>query len=341
MRAGLPALALAACAPPTPDRYLVVDGRAGDYALVDAPIPELTNPTRMRGSLGDGTNGGYLDGELVDGDIADVRYAGGGALALEYVVQDGVAVPIHADGLELFSYYRALSALRTDLDELGIPTDTVFPVPFAYQPSVAGALLSSNAAYVSGGVHLFVLLPGGNGLDVPLAANPGVIRHEFGHALFSSIVGGGVRADAPWILEPEVSALNEGFADMVATLSLDDPDFIGLSVDLGGARDVRGDRTIEDAADPAEDPYSRGTVYASLAWDVREVTDPGSTLRCAVDALERWAATSPWDDGLEGIDTWAERFVEEVAGDDPSVADEVCAAHGRRFPGRPVPEPCR
>lgn len=318
----------------------MIDGREGAYGLVEAPIPELTDARRMTGALGDGRVGGWLDGDLQGSTVSDLRYAGGGALALEYGVQDGVGVPYHPDGLELWTYYHTLSRARAELDALGVDTDPVFPVPFAYQPSVAGAVLSSNAAYVAGGVHLFVLLPGGSGVDVPFNANPGIIRHEFGHALFASIVAGDVQEPFEPITRPDVSALNEGFADMVATLLLDDPDFIALSLDLGGARDVTGDHILGDATAPEDDPYSRGTVYASFAWDLRELTDPDFALIAAIDALGAWADDQAWDQGLDGVDGWPARLANAALAERPALTGDLCAAFDRRFAERAPPASC-
>lgn len=324
------------CAPELPERYQVLTGREGDYAIVEAPIPELRDARRMLGDLGDGRVGGYLSGDL--SELDSLAFAGGGRLAVEYHVQDGVGVPLHPDGLELFSYYHALSAVRAELDALGIDTGAVFPVPFAYQPSVGGAVLSSNAAYVAAGVHMFVLLPGG--FDVPLTANPGVVRHELGHALFSAIVAGDVFAPSPQLRAPEVAALNEGFADMLGTLSLDDPDFITLSWDLGGTRDVRGDATLASAAPVELDPYSRGTVYASFAWDLRELTDPDFALTAAIDALASWAEARSWERGQAGVDAFAARLAERAIAERPGIASALCAAHERRFDGLPRPDAC-
>lgn len=329
----------AGCAPEVPDRYLAIDGRAASYALEEVEIPELDDPYRMRGSLGDGAVGGYLSGNLFQQRIDG--YAGGSPIRLEYVVDDGVGVPLEQDGVILWSYYHSLSAFRQELEAAGVETDGVFPVPFAYQPSLGGILLTSNAAYVADTVHLFVLLPDGGGDGIPLAANPGVIRHEFGHALFQYTIGGGVGISTPAIALPEVSSLNEGFADMVAALALDDPDFITPSIDLDGTRDLTGPHTLAGTDDPAENPYSRGTVYASFTWDVRlALDDPGETLRLTVRALEDWAADAPWDDGQAGVDRFPAVLANRVIGQRPALAGDVCAAFATRFPGLPDPAAC-
>lgn len=323
---------LAACAPPErPDRFLVVDGREGEYDLVEAPIPALVDPARMTGALGDGRVGGYLAGDLSDPLLADVSYSGGGTVRLRYSVDGGVGVPHDDDGLVLWSYYHTLGRVREDLDALGIGVDPIFPVDFAYQPSVGGvALTTTNAAYVGDGIHLFVLLADATRADLPLAANPGVVRHEFGHALFQLVVAGDVHAGAPRGSPYAVRALNEGFADVVAATTLDDPRFIDASLSLP-SRWLDGDATAARAAPVEDDPYSRGTVYASLAWDLRERTDPDTALRAAVTALGAWADGEGWAGGVPGADAWADELVRAAASLAPDAVDGLCDDLRARF----------
>ena len=193
-------------------------------------------------------------------------------------------------------------------------------------------LATTNAAYVGDGVHLFALLADTLHADLPLASNPGVIRHEFGHAVFQLVVAGGPDAQRPEQNTPEMRAMNEGFADMVATLTLDDPAFIDASIPLPERR-VDGDATAADA-DPVDvNPYSRGTVFASLAWDLRARTDPDTALVVAVETLRRWADTKPWTGGTEGIDRYAELFVDEAGTEVPEVLAGLCDDYRRRFDG--------
>jgi hypothetical protein len=320
-----------ACVPERPDRFLVVDGREGEYALVEARIAELADPGRMTGALGDGRVGGYLAGDLTDPLLADVRYSGGGTVRLRYSVDGGVGVPHDDDGIVLWSYYHTLSRIRADLDALGVDAGPIFPIDFAYQPSVGGvALTATNAAYVGDGVHLFVLLADAARADLPLAANPGVVRHEFGHALFQLIVAGGVDQVGPRASPYALRALNEGFADIVATTTLDDPAFLDASLSVPERR-VDGAATTARAEAVDVNPYSRGTVYASLAWDLRERTDPDTALLAAVAALRAWAAEAGWQDGQAGVDGWAARFVEAADALAPEATAGLCADHTRRF----------
>src|SRR5436853_469184 len=85
------------------------------------------------------------------------------------------------------------------------------------------------------------------GIDdgVPDAGNVGVVRLEFGDARFELLVTGEIGSDdIPWgqagvDTTLGIGALNEGFADMMATLLLDAPEFFSRSFDMP-SRDVRG-----------------------------------------------------------------------------------------------------
>lgn len=331
------ALWMAACMPDPSDLFLVVDGREGVYEVVATEIPELADPATMRGALGDGSVGGFVD-------IEGLGYYGGGAIDVRYSVQDGVAVPHTDDGLVLWSYYHTLSTFRDELAARDIDVEPIFPVPFAYQPTVYGAVFTAmNAAYVSSGVHMFVLLADSTRSDLPLAANPGVIRHEFGHAMFQLIVAGSVGAAPP----TDSRALNEGFADALATLSLDDPHFLEASLPIDAWISVSGERRVdEDAntrtADPVgENPYSRGTVYASLAWDFRELTNPDIALDVVVASLEEWAAVGDWAGTEEAMDKWARIFTTNAVEARPAATEGLCAKFVERFPDALLPAGCQ
>lgn len=340
MRSLLLAL-MVACTPAAPSRFAVVDGSAGDYQLSEAAIPELTDPYRMQGSLGNGTVGGYFDLS------AETVYRRGGSLAVDYVVQDGVGVPLDPDGLAIWSYYHSLSSARGQLEDLGYDTSELFPIDFAFQPSIAGDnAIASNAAYVSAGVHLFVLRADPPGTMLPLAANPVVIRHELGHALFQQLVVGDVKSfDESLLGDLRISALNEGFADMVAALLLDDPDILGASIADRAAADPRlltGPHTTTLASPVDEDYYSRGTVYASFTWDLRLQDDRELLLSDVFQALRRFGEARPWEDDeeTETVDVFSAMLLEQVLQRRSSEAAPLCAAFAARFPDAPAPTPC-
>ncbi|MCB9741164.1 MAG: hypothetical protein H6740_00890 [Alphaproteobacteria bacterium] len=353
----LPLLLLACASDERPATYLVVDGEAGVYALAERSIPELEDPRAMWGSLGDGHRGGAIEVSLF-AEQTQARYTGGGRVELLYTVEDGLGLPLDEDGLILWSFYHTLSRADAELAPLIPELDAVFPVDFAYQPAYSVMELSSgtNAAYISGGAHLFMLLPDMMDGPVPIAANPAVIRHELGHALFRALGAGDPRAQAPWDDQVDavpvncIRALDEGFADMLSTLSLQDPDVLAASIPGLDTRDVReGWTATEDlypTADSAAllfDPYALGTVYASLAWDLRDLVeaeggDPvQAPLLAVMEATRRWQEEAAWSDP----DRWAALLIEVT--DEEAFADTaaLCAAYATRLPLAATPELCR
>ena len=312
-----------ACAPPEVSRFPVVDGREGTYELVEREIPELEDPRAMLGSLGDGSVGGYLDLKRID-------YRGGGPIRVRYHADGDVAVPLHDDAVVLWSYYHALGQIKDELMPYDIDVDGIFPIPFAYQPIIGGAsLTASNAAYAGGGAHFFVLLADRPGADLPLAANPGVIRHEFGHALFQFLTVGDVQKPSPFDDLPEVRALNEGFADAVSSISLDDPSgFWDLSIPNAESRHLDVVHTVEGTEDVQANPYARGSVYASLAWALREQTDPETALALVMTTTQVWSdeAQRTGEQGLPLIDRWAQLLVMQSVG-----ITDLCPAYTERF----------
>lgn len=346
-------LTLIACASTdTPGSLLVVDRLGEGYGVVPRSLPELQDPRTMEGTLGRGFRGGFFRIQLSQAATeVSITYVEGGTFDVHYVIDEGVGVPLDEDGLVLWTYYHTMASVRGELTERGYDVSPIFPINFAYQPvfSFQDFTSGENAAYVAGGVHMFMLLPDMLDSVIPLAANPGVIRHEFGHAFFQLLTVGDVHAvpevdpDEDPNIALAVSALNEGFADMVATLTLDDPAFMEMSLPDMGERDVRGDAAASaslypDAADGAlaYDPYALGTVYASFAWDLRELHTAEEALDWVIRGVEGWAA----EDAQGDTDRWAELTLEASVDDRPGSAAAACAAYAARFPDNATPAVC-
>ncbi len=330
-----------ACTPPA-ERFLVIDGRAGAYTLEERPIPELLDPGRMVGTLGEGSKGGAIrivGGVLgIDESVVELYYEGGKPIFLDYTVSDGVAVPMDADGLTLWSYYHTLSRVSVEMGDLGVDVGPIFPIPFAWQPSMPFSVGGSeNAAYAAGGLHRFILLADPPEARLPLGASPMVIRHEFGHALFQVLVHGDPHVVDATIRYPHVSDLNEGFADMVASLLLDDPDILGSVFDGPVASARRLDQPTTLTVDPG-DPYVGGTTLAAFAWDLRLITDdPHTVLGLAIDAVQGWAEgedlSAPKNDGGALLGRGAHRMLEGLLQVRPDAIGAACDAYRSRFAG--------
>lgn len=326
------AAALGACAPADPPERLLVVQRAEDgaYALGPRVLPGF-DAVHASGPLGDTFRGGRV---RVD------RYHEGAPVVVDWTEADGAAAPLDTDGLLIWSFWAHLADAQADLAAAGVDPAPLQPVNLAITPASAlDALAVTNAAWATG-LRTFVLLPDA-GTAVPLAANAGVVRHEFGHAVFELLVTGlapGAWNELPTADVLRIRALNEGFADVLATLELDDPRFIDASLVLP-ERDVAGDAVASSGLYPADDigvfdtllydPYALGTVFASLAWDLRLASDPDTVLALVLPVTAAWADRGDWGD----IDAWAVDLVDAASDSgDPALADAACAAMARRFP---------
>lgn len=299
-------LLLAACAPPPPTSYLAWQVTGAGYDLAPRPVGAVQDMATLEGPWIQG----HAGGEVVYLDDGDCAHEGGRPLHVQYDVQDNVAVPFDQQGLILWSLNGHLEDFSLDLVEAGLDDAGLLPVTLATTPVLPDLLLEmmpyENAAYATG-CNVFIVLEDMINKDIPLAANAGVIRHEMGHGVFHVLTAGGVDAPGPFEAG-DLSAgalyyasLSEGVADMTASLTLDDPDFIEVSLAMP-ERDVSGDwraslvtlpeEFLEEEGDsvlPLYDPYPLGTVFAATAWDLRVATDdPQGTWLLALAAVELW-----------------------------------------------------
>lgn len=351
----LPMLGLAtSCGEPDleADRYLAFQREPDGYEVAPRLVGTLEDLATITGRLGEVRTGGILlyenDGSMtLDGDRA---------LDVGYDVQDGVAVPLDEDGLILWSFYGHLEDIADQLPALGLDGDVFFPLDSAWTPVLPDLLLEllpkENAAYATGG-HFFVLLDDLFAKDVPLVANAGVIRHEFGHAVFHVLTSGGVHRRPPFAAAdtsvPSLyySSLHEAFADTFATLSLDAPDYFEDSLPMT-SRDVRGDWTIDQVETPEQfhrtagddplalyDPYPLGTVFASTAWDLREALgDPLEAWAILLEGTRIWVDLSTPDNAWALLDAWVAAAGQGVA------AEALCASIETRFGDAVLVETC-
>lgn len=336
---GLAPLALVlGCFPEYPGPLAVLDrvdegDAAGGYAVRAVEIPGF-DAAHVDGPIGRALRGGALDTS---------GYTEGARMTVRATEADGVWVPVDEDGLVIWSFYHQLAAADAELAaEAGADLAPLWPVTLAWNPvSIYDFAAAENAAYASGARMFLVMpdaLPG-----VPLAANAGVVRHELAHAWFEILLTGSADGPDPTLDAPlwqiqATRALNEGWADAVAALSLDDPAFLDDSLDIPDRLVGRPDAVAEPSSYPdpgltavdvlvgAYDPYALGTVYASFAWDLYGISgDRWETLRVASDAVAAWGAAEDWGNP----DGWV---LEVLARVPPRQLDAACAAAAVRFP---------
>jgi hypothetical protein len=329
-------LVFSACSPELAERYLIFGPASENHVPTAVAFPELTNPRRLQSDLFEGFRGGV---------IGFHPYKEGSRLDIRYSIQDGVAISHDEDGMILWSFGYYLTEIQQVIVDLDVDIDGLFPLRVAYAPDLGTDLTAyTNAAWVCGSEdHLFMVLPDFHTDLVPVGAHQGVVRHEFGHALFGHITTGfspscpeyPAHLPGNWRLW---SAANEGFADVLATLTLDDPTFMNAALPLE-SRDVRSDAHVATEAlynesEEYSDPYLAGSVLAAFAWDIREVVGPDIPLQGILAASQRLRAL-PEERGTEVplvvLDELALETIRALS-DDEEALQAACDALAFRFP---------
>ncbi len=338
-------LLLGACAPPGASSYLAYQIEGDGYTVAPRELGGLTDLEVVSGTLGTVWQGGVVTMEP-NGDTA---YRGGRHLRVGYDVDGEVAVPLDGHGLLLWSFYGHLEDLARELPERGFDPAVFFPIDAAWTPVIPDAMLEllpmENAAYATAG-HFFILLQDLIDKDVPLAANAGIVRHEFGHAMFHWLTTGGTMTSGPFDATSQTagalfySSLHEAYADSFAALTLDDPDFFAGSLDMPD-RDLSGDHTVaavtlpevflageSDEILPIWDPYPLGTLFAATAWDLRlALDDPDEALDLLTTAVQDWTDRGDFGDAWGLLDVWVQVAPAGQA------RDSLCDSIGWRFAG--------
>ena len=209
--------------------------------------------------------------------------------------------------------------------------DSILPLHTAISPVISDLTLAflpmENAAYVPT-LHHFLLLTDAIPKDVPLAANKGVVAHEFGHALFHYLTTGGTTT--PRLLEMDaegyesVYSLDEGLADVLGYLVSNRPDFIADSLtDQDRALDTEHlasdvsplpGEDDEESLLPSYNPYALGSVFAATIWEVDvELNNRSRILKWIVATTQEFArqisSQERADDttlGMQWLDVWVD-----------------------------------
>ncbi len=348
----LPWLLSTACAPPEAQRYLAWQVDGDGYVVAPRDKGSLRDLSAVSGSMGTVYQGGSIS---IDND-GTTAYHGGRAMRVVYGVDGDVAVPTDEQGLLLWSFVGHLEDLSTELGGHGFDPEVFFPIDATWSPVIPDLTLEmlpmENAAYATAG-HFFILLNDLIDKDIPLAANAGIVRHEFGHAAFHWLTTGDVLGDTPFDAVTQdaaslyYSSLHEAYADSFAALTLDDPDFFEGSLDMPD-RDMTGDHQLEEVELPEDflaessddplaiwDPYPLGTVFASTAWDTREALgDPGEALAILTDAVLSWTQDGRFGDAWGLLEHWVDVAPQGEA------QSALCQAIGERFGDAYTPDAC-
>lgn len=286
------ALLAAACAPPEVsgdvEAWVVARTDAGPYDLVQRTLT-VDDLSSLSGSLTSLWARSRL--EATGTDATSVRLAGGAPIQLRLEEVDGAFMGRDFDALMCLTLYHHLNAAHAYFQGLGLGTEVadVPHLPTHYLPTVGVLgfglpLLTDNAGYTPA-VSAFLVFGQSQLDEVPLAANEGVMAHEFAHAVFHHLTGRLRGVDLPewmlgdWPVETAnaLRAVDEGLADVHGAAFTGDPDFIAPSASaLELDRDVSFPRAYGDGlaaalGDALEDfdPYAIGSVVASTFWDFR------------------------------------------------------------------------
>ena len=346
------ALLLISCAPPDAQRYLAWQVDGDGYVVAPRDMGAMRDLEGVSGTVGTVYQGGLITIE----NNGDTFYDGGRDMHVVYGVDGGVAVPTDEQGLLLWSFLGHLEDLAAELPDHGFEAAVFFPIDAAWSPVIPDLTLEmlpmENAAYATAG-HFFILLNDLIDKDIPLAANAGIVRHEFGHAAFHWLTTGGVMASSPFdavsLTAPSLyySSLHEAFADSFAGLTLDDPNFFEGSLEMPD-RDMSGDHLLDAVQLPEQfldeteddplaiwDPYPLGTVFASTAWDTREaLDDPAEALAILTDGVLSWTDAGDFGDAWGLLEHWVDAAPEGEA------RDGLCDAIHVRFGAAYVPSAC-
>ncbi len=311
-----------------PDQFQVLDILDDDYALVQQSIDTLHTPKRMEGELGNLYVGGVFKTDL---QTAEIEYSSGRPLHVHYSIHDGTAHPVDRDGLIAFSFYKHLEDTVNFIQQGDASLGDILPMHTAISPVISDLTLAflpmENAAYVPT-LHHFLLLTDAIPKDVPLAANKGVVAHEFGHALFHYLTTGGTTTQRFLQMDAEgyesVYSLDEGLADVLGYLVSNRPNFIADSLtDQDRALDTEHlavdvnplpGESDDEGFLPTYDPYSLGSVFAATVWEVDvELNDRTRIFNWLVATTKEFARQvnsqerpDGTDLGMQWLDVWVD-----------------------------------
>lgn len=318
--------AVQACS--VPERFQTLDLSDGRYSIVNREIPTLHTPETMTGELGSLFVGGAFQIDVSNGQLS---YTNGRPLHLHYQTIDGIAHPVDRDGLIAFSFYAHLEDTVSMLNGVDTDWDGLLPMNTAISPLISDLTLAflpmENAAYVPT-LHHFLLLTDAIPKEVPLAANKGVVAHEFGHAIFHYLTTGGTTTDRLLPIDADgfnsVYSLDEGLADVLGYLVTSRPDFIADSLSdqnraLDGehlARNVEilPENHTDDGLLSAYTPYELGSVFAATIWEVADAVNDTTRMlnwitastRQFGDDIRNEARVDTVNLGMEWLDVWVD-----------------------------------
>jgi len=292
-------LGACACGPSEPDRtdlrYVVMDlVDSTNYELTERRLPTLESVVEVRGLAMEMRHGGELYAGILDPQTKEdykdaLKVRGDKPPALDFTLDGNVVVPFDLDSLMMLTVYHHIESAQTYFDTIEL-ADPVGPIKTYYRPTVDTGpfklpfpVLSDNAAYAYT-MDAFLMPPQFFLNELPLAANRGVMVHEYSHAVFNRVVFNNDRApdflvgNWPNIAVNEIRSLDEGIADIFGALQTGNSNFIAPSISeaFGIDRDLAVERvyttsmlrSAQTSDEFSYDPYGLGSVVASALWSL-------------------------------------------------------------------------
>ena len=307
------AVLLAACGPGAVEEgasFLVYDrdAKTDQYRLTEREIDTLQNVRAGRGRIAKLRGGGSIkinaSNPSSKSEFEDsLSIEGSTTPDLDYKVDSGVVTPLDFDTTIMLTLYHHVERAREYFVGIGVDGSRLGRLPIYYNVTleliIPVNLLTDNAAYAFT-LDAMLIPPRLLLKDIPLAANRGVIVHEYSHRVFNRLVHDGSRAPE-YLAEPwpddavnRMRSLDEGVADIFAGLQTRDADFISDSIanDLFDVdRDLSKRRTygsklretIETKPSSRYNPYKLGSVVASTVWALRPQVDDRDDLAAEID----------------------------------------------------------
>lgn len=313
---------------------------ASSFALVDTELDRLDDLDRLEGpELGVRRGGELIIREINGSVVIDGRFEAPGRPRLRYAVEDGVVIPLDYPTLTMLSAYHQFSRVLDQVEAVaGISVDEIVsragPIEAFFEPRIrmeqgvgTTATVKLNAFYMAE-TKQFGLAQRAGVEGVPLAANPKVIAHEFGHALFDLLVFDGEQrscsqeevADDPLSAsrlgaEYAISGFNEGTGDFLSFAMTGSASVLQESVrsdlvdEVAENRSLILDNFVYDDLQGSDRPcgsfYCIGTLWArslyramiELGLDPTDASDRAAYARAVLTALDQ-ARTAMAEQGL-------------------------------------------
>jgi len=226
---------------------------------------------------------------LVDVDTEQVSVEGDDAMHVGYSEDGGALVPTGYLGLVALTTYHHMSESHAYFRSLGLgdsgndmPQQRVMFLPELKVAGEVGTVpANDNMAYVPQ-VGAFIVLAEDQFDAIPLAANHGVVAHEFSHAVLHHLTEeAGAPPDERLGWDEESAnfwrSLHEGLADVHGAGITNDANFMAASVNgQFGDRDLSSDHVLTDfmlfdaESSFSYDPYPLGSVLAATFWSYRD-----------------------------------------------------------------------